>query len=60
MYVYVITAMSAVDAVARALEGRLFDGHNGPERGLLALLLLHDQCFSMISTAGLEALSATG
>ena len=47
MYVYVITAMSAVDAVARALEGRLFDGHNGPERGLLlpplALLLLHDQ-----------------
>ena len=47
MYVYVITSMSTVDAVARAREGTVCDGHNGPERGLLlaplALLLLYDQ-----------------
>ena len=47
MYVYVITAMSAVNAVASEHLKALFDGHNGPESGLLlaplALLLLYDQ-----------------
>ena len=46
MYVYIITSMTAVDAVVRAREGTV-DDHNGPERGLLlaplALLLLYDQ-----------------
>ena len=58
MYVYIITSMTAVDAVVRAREGTV-DGHNGPERGLLAplaLLLL----YRMIRTEGPEALVVMG